>query len=71
MSPKEKQKVGTISEREENLVITFIPKVFYLSSKTDIVMQNQTGKSKLLSQHKPDYKVKGKADNFTNLPSFK
>lgn len=39
----QKQKVGTNSEMEENAVITFIPKVFYLGPKTRI--RNKTEKA--------------------------
>lgn len=41
----QKQKVGTNSEMEDNAVVTFVPKVFYLGPKTRIAMQNQTEKA--------------------------
>lgn len=50
---------------KENGAVTFILKIFYLGHKT------KQRKSKPLSQHKPDYQVKGKAYNLKNTPSFK
>lgn len=43
---------------EENTVVTFIAKLFYLGPKTRTVIPKPNRKPKLFSQHECDYEVR-------------
>lgn len=53
---------------EENAVVTLIPMASVWVPKQGLECRN--GESLKCLIHKRDYKVRGKADNFTNIPSF-